>query len=83
VLRAHSNASANIYPFLILGLVFVLEGGSARVGAMTVAVFTIARWLHTLMYLGGKQPWRTLCFTLGGVASIALVIEVIWLLVQS
>lgn len=32
VLRAHSNAEASIYPFLFLGLVFVLAGGPAGTG---------------------------------------------------
>lgn len=31
VLRAHDNAMANIVPFALLGLVFVLAGGSATV----------------------------------------------------
>jgi prostaglandin-E synthase 1 len=82
VLRAHSNAAANIYPFLILGLVFVLAGGSARVGAIIFGAFSLVRWLHTLMYLGGKQPWRTICFALGGLASLALLVDVAWLLIQ-
>jgi microsomal prostaglandin-E synthase 1 len=82
VLRAHDNASATIYPFLFLGWVFVLAGGSARVGAITFAVFSVARWLHTAMYLAGKQPWRTICFGLSALASLALIVEVVWLLIR-
>src|SRR3984957_5811766 len=31
LLRAHRNAEATIYPFLLLGLVYVLAGGVARI----------------------------------------------------
>jgi prostaglandin-E synthase 1 len=82
VLRAHSNASANIYPFLFLGFVFVLAGGTVRVGGLIFAVFTLTRWAHTVVYLAGKQPWRTICFALGALASLALMVEVILLVAQ-
>jgi uncharacterized MAPEG superfamily protein len=81
VLRAHTNAAANIYPFLILGLVFVLAGGSARVAWIIFGWFVVARWLHTAMYLTGKQPWRTVCFALGAIGSVALMVALILRLV--
>ena len=42
VLRAHENAQASIYPFLFLGLVFVLAGGGARMASIVFAIFTVA-----------------------------------------
>lgn len=36
-------------------------------------VFTFARLAHSFTYLGGKQPWRTLSFALGGVATVTLM----------
>jgi prostaglandin-E synthase 1 len=73
VLRAHKNAMANIVPFAILGLVYVLAGGSAMVAAVVFGVFTLARLAHTFAYLGGKQPWRTIWFVTGGLATLALM----------
>jgi prostaglandin-E synthase 1 len=73
VLRAHKNAMANIVPFAILGLVYVLAGGSATVAWVVFGVFTAARLAHSFAYLGGRQPWRTLSFVLGGVATVALM----------
>jgi microsomal prostaglandin-E synthase 1 len=73
VLRAHKNAMANIVPFSILGLVFVLAGGSATVAAVVFGVFTFARVAHSFAYLGGKQPWRTVFFVLGATATLALM----------
>jgi microsomal prostaglandin-E synthase 1 len=82
VLRAHANAQATIYPFLCLGLVFVLAGGSAGFAEVVFGVFTAARILHSIVYLAGKQPWRTLFFTVSGAAMIALLGDVVWLVIQ-
>ncbi len=73
VLRAHANAMANIVPFAILGLVFVLAGGSGTAAAAIFGVFTFARLAHSFAYLGGKQPWRTLSFGLGAVTTLVLM----------
>jgi microsomal prostaglandin-E synthase 1 len=81
VLRAHGNAQATIYPFLFLGLVFVLAGGSASIATIIFAIFTAARVAHSIAYLAGKQPWRTQAFIVGGLATIALMVALIWLLI--
>jgi uncharacterized MAPEG superfamily protein len=73
VLRAHKNAMANIVPFAILGLVYVLAGGSAMTAAVVFGIFTFARVAHSFAYLGGKQPWRTIFFGLGAVTTLALM----------
>jgi prostaglandin-E synthase 1 len=73
VLRAHANATANIIPFAILGLVFVLAGGSGTAAAWIFGVFTVARVAHSFAYLGAKQPWRSIFYGLGGAATLALM----------
>jgi glutathione S-transferase len=82
VLRAHDNAQASIYPFLFLGLVFVLAGGSAGRATVIFGIFTGARLLHSIFYLAGKQPWRTIFFSVGGLATIALMLAIIWLMIK-
>ncbi len=82
VLRAHGNAQANIYPFLFLGLVFVLAGGSTLAAEIIFGIFTVARLLHSVVYVAGKQPWRTAFFVLGGLATIALLVEIGYLVVK-
>lgn len=73
VLRAHRNAMANVVPFAILGLVYVLAGGSGTVALWVFGIFTVARLGHTVAYLGEKQPWRSLFFGLGGATTLVLV----------
>jgi uncharacterized MAPEG superfamily protein len=74
VLRAHANATASIVPFLLLGLVFVLAGGSLLTAEIVFGVFTVARLAHSFAYLGGKQPWRSIFFGIGGLATLGLVV---------
>src|SRR5579872_2055995 len=78
VLRAHANAEATIYPFLFLGLIYVLIGGAYNVALVIFAVFVLARLAHSLFYLAAAQPWRTISFTVSGVALLALVVALIW-----
>jgi prostaglandin-E synthase 1 len=82
VLRAHANAQAAITPFLFLGLVFVLAGGSAGVARILFGIFVVARLLHSVVYLAEKQPWRTIFFILGGLATLGLIVADTLLLVQ-
>ena len=73
VLRAHANAMANIVPFAILGLIFVLAGGSATAAVGIFGVFTLARLAHSFAYLGGRQPWRSVFFGVGAVTTLVLI----------
>lgn len=82
VLRAYDNAQASICPFLFLGLVFVLAGGPSASAYIIFGIFTGARLLHSIVYLAGKQPWRTLVFVVGLLATAALMVNIIWLMVQ-
>lgn len=73
VLRAHRNATDNILPFAVLGLLFVLWGASPLLTAIFCGVFVAARLAHSLSYLGEKQPWRTLSFAVGAGATLVMV----------
>lgn len=63
--RAWANDLENIPVF------FAMAGLAIALGATEVAiiwlsvVFTVARVAHTLCYLRGMQPWRTVSFALG------------------
>ena len=73
VLRAHANAMANIVPFAILGLVFVLAGGGGMAANVLFGVFTAARVLHSFVYIAGKQPWRSMAFGIGALDTLVLM----------
>jgi len=73
VLRAHKNAMANIVPFAILGLVYVLANGNATAAAVIFGIFTASRVGHSFAYLGAKQPWRSIAFGVGALTTLVLM----------
>jgi len=73
LLRAHRNAEATIYPFLLLGLLFVFTGGKAAIAIPIFAIFVVARIVHSIAYLKAMQPWRTIAFAVSLLAVVALV----------
>lgn len=72
-LRAHRNAEATTYPFLLLGLIYVLAGGRALIAVPIFAAFTVARIAHSIVYVRALQPWRTIAFAASLLAIIALM----------
>jgi len=83
VLRAHANAQASIVPFLVLGSVYVAAEGARWPALICCTVFVAARLIHSLAYLAGKKPWRTIAFVTGFAATGVLAIHVLWLLLAS
>jgi uncharacterized MAPEG superfamily protein len=71
LLRAHRNAEATIYPFLLLGLLYVFVGGRAAMAIPIFAVFVVARIAHSIVYLKAMQPWRSIAF---GVSLLAILV---------
>ena len=76
VLRAHANAMANILPFLILGFLYVLLGASRTGAVVYFGIFTLARYVHSVAYIAALQPWRTVSYLVGLLASIGLIVQV-------
>jgi prostaglandin-E synthase 1 len=81
ILRAHRNAEAVIYPFLLLGLVYVLGGGTSNLAIPIFALFVIARLAHSGFYLAAKQPWRTVSFAVSLLATLALLLVDLWIVI--
>jgi uncharacterized MAPEG superfamily protein len=84
VMRAHRNALANVVPFLLLTLVYVLMGATAKHVLWVMSAFSAARLVHAIVYVRAKQPWRTLSFVVGqlctGVVAVRIVIAAIHML---
>jgi prostaglandin-E synthase 1 len=76
-LRAHRNAEAIIYPFLLLGLVYVLAGGRVWIALPIFAIFTFSRLAHSIFYLRAKQPWRTVAFAVSLGTRLVLMLAVL------
>jgi prostaglandin-E synthase 1 len=63
--RAHRNLLESLPMFLALGLIAVLAGANPLGVQICLGTFTGARVLHSIVYLNGLQPWRTIFFAIG------------------
>lgn len=63
--KAWANDLENIPIFLLLGVAYVQLGLSASAAPWLFGLFVAARYAHTLCYLAGLQPWRTIAYSVG------------------
>jgi prostaglandin-E synthase 1 len=77
VKRAHQNALENAVPFFAVGALYAATNPSKTAALLYMGTFTVVRVLHTFFYLGGKQPFRTLCFAIGALATLGMAQHVI------
>jgi len=76
-LRIQRNDLENIPLFFAIGLAYVLTGASP-LGAVTYCwTFTIARILHTIAYVWNLQPWRAICYGIGTLALLGMIVHIL------
>lgn len=79
VARAHRNAIENILPFVAIGLLYSLTAATPLGAKLYFGIFVTARWLHSIVYLAGKQPFRTMFFAAGALSVLGMTVQVlIW-----
>ena len=71
------NDLENIPIFLFLGLIYVTLGCWPEGVYIYFTIFVIARILHTIAFLNGLQPWRTIFFTIGMIICVTLAIQIL------
>ena len=77
-LRIQRNDAENVPTFYALGLVYVLSGASATGAFWYCWTYTIARVLHTFMYINHWQPWRAICFGIGVACQIGMAASILF-----
>ena len=75
--RAWLNDLENIPIFLVFGAVHIALGAAPAAVPWLFMIFTGARYLHTLLYLTGIQPWRTVAYAIGIVCLFTLSIQIL------
>ncbi|HWU89250.1 MAG TPA: MAPEG family protein [Kofleriaceae bacterium] len=71
--RAHRNALENIPVFMITALVLTFMGASATVGAALFYPYAALRILHSVFYVKGVQPLRTIVFVPSVLIQVAVL----------
>jgi uncharacterized MAPEG superfamily protein len=75
--RVWLNDLENIPIFLGLGVAYILVGASPGMAVWLFLIFTGARYFHTLFYLGGFQPWRTVAYAVGVVCMFIMCVQIL------
>jgi uncharacterized MAPEG superfamily protein len=73
---AHTNAVENLVIFAPLVLILDAQGHSTESTVLACAVYFWARLVHAIVYTMGVPVLRTLAFTVGFLAQVALVLAV-------
>lgn len=77
VKRAHQNAIESFVPFVAVGLMFALTNPSMTAAKGYFFTFLAVRVLHSIFYLWGRQPFRTMMFAIGSLAMLGMGVQVI------
>lgn len=78
VRRALQNDLENILPFFGVGLIYALSGPSLTVARIVFAGFAVARIAHTVAYLRGLQPHRSIAFGIGMLFLAWMILAGLW-----
>ena len=73
---AHTNAVENLVIFAPLVLILDAQGHSTESTVLACAIYFWARLVHAIVYTMGVPVLRTLAFTVGFLAQVALVLAV-------
>jgi len=79
VRRAHQNDLENILPFFFVGLLYCLINPVAATANLLFKTFTIARYMHTLVYaiVPVRQPARVAAWAVAYGINIYMAIQVL------
>ncbi len=77
VKRAHQNLLENAGPFFAVGFLYALTNPSVLGALAYFCTFLGTRLLHSVFYLWGRQPFRTLSFVVGVLALIGMCVHVL------
>ena len=75
--RAHQNALENAVPFFAVGALYAATSPSKTAALAYFGTFIAMRLLHSMFYLFGRQPFRTMSFAVGVLAVIGMGVHVI------
>ena len=76
--RALQNDLENILPFFGVGLIYALSEPSLLFARIYFGGFALARIAHTIAYVRGMQPHRTIAFAVGQILLVLMVVTTLW-----
>lgn len=80
--RAHRNDLENILPFFVVGAIYAATQPSPLGAWLCLPGFALARVLHTVFYLRGAMPHRTIAYAYGYFATVWMIATAAWALLS-
>jgi uncharacterized MAPEG superfamily protein len=77
-LRAHRNDLESTLPFLAIGLPCLFTNPSPSLASGLFTAFTVFRYVFSVAYIKGLQPWRSLSFLAGEVCVLVMLVQMVW-----
>ena len=77
-LRAHRNDLESTLPFLAIGLPYLLTNPSPSWASGLFAAFTVLRYVFSVAYIKGLQPWRSASFLVGEACVLVMLAQMVW-----
>ncbi len=75
--RTHINALENAVPFFVVGALYAATAPGRTAALAYFGTFVAVRVLHSMFYLRGRQPFRTMSFAVGVLAVIGMGVHVL------
>jgi uncharacterized MAPEG superfamily protein len=75
VVRAHANLNEALLPFAIIAIAAGLLHVSTPLTVYAAIAFFAARAAHTLLYLIGATPWRSISYYCGLLATVVFAAQ--------
>lgn len=72
--RAHRNDLENVLPFLAVAPFYAMTGPSLTAARIFFWGFFIGRALHSIFYIRGQQPHRTIAFAVAQLLFVAMLV---------
>lgn len=76
------NDVENLPLFLMLALSYTLLGASLESARLLFGIYVALRYMHTLVYLRGLQPWRALLYLAGMAVCWVIAVRVVLLVLR-
>jgi len=76
--RALLNDLESILPFFGVGLLYALSGPSLGMARLLIGGFALARVAHTIFYLRGLQPHRSVAFVIATTFLVWMLVLTLW-----
>ena len=83
VKRAHMNLIENAIPFFVIGFLFAVTEPRLLTALVLYGLFVSSRVMHAAVYLGGRQPARSLAWFIGVATVVAMAGLVVWSFVSA